>query len=477
MSDERTSTGVRGLDIVLNGGLVSKKTYLLRGDAGAGKTLLGLQFLATGVENDETALCVHLKETKEELEQKAAAVDIDTDGIEFFDMRHDAPEIDGRVESFSPAVDDAELVGELSEKLSDLDPDRVVVDPVTRLRDLFSTDERFREEAIGLARHLRREGTTSLFSYRSAEHDTDLAPLSDGTIELHESARKRTLEVPKSAVAGARDGTHGMRISDDGFEVFPALEPEVHERDFDTEAISSGIPQLDKLLSGGIERGAVTVVAGPTGVGKTTLGTQFMKEAAGRGERSVIYMFEESTETFRERNAGINVPVGKMVEQGALHLEEIEPVKRSAVEFADMVRKEVTENDTDIVMIDGIDGFNVSLRDDRQNLVETIQALTRFLQNMGVTVIIISEHDSMTGDVQATGEGLSYLADNVVLLQHLELRGEIRKAIGVLKKRTSDYERMLREFHITENGVKVGKPMENLQGVLTGTPRIREESD
>lgn len=477
MSDERTSTGVRGLDIVLNGGLVSKKTYLLRGDAGAGKTLLGLQFLAAGVENDETALCVHLKETKAELEQKAAAVGIDTDGINFLNMRNDVAEIDGRVESFSPSVNDAELVGQLSEKLSDLEPDRVVVDPVTRLRDLFSSDDRFREEAIGLARHLRRQDATTLFSYRTAEHDTDLAPLSDGTIELREHARSRTLAVPKSAVAAARDGTHGMRISDDGFEVFPALEPEVHERDFDTETISSGIPQLDKLLNGGIERGAVTVLAGPTGVGKTTLGTQFMKEAAGRGERSVIYMFEESTETFRKRSANINVPVGRMVEQKSLHLEEIEPVKRSAVEFADMVRKEVTRNDTDIVMIDGVDGFNVSLRDDRQNLVETMQALTRFLQNMGVTVIIISEHDSMTGEVQATGAGLSYLADNVVLLQHLELRGEIQKAIGVLKKRTSDYERMLREFHITENGVKVGEPMENLQGVLTGTPRIREESD
>ncbi|WP_255359162.1 ATPase domain-containing protein [Haladaptatus sp. R4] len=229
---------------------------------------------------------------------------------------------------------------------------------------------------------------------------------------------------------------------------------------------------MDQLLDGGIERGTVTVLSGPTGVGKTTFGTQFMKEAAGRGKRSVIYMFEESTETFRERSRAINVPVAEMQDEGRLHLVEVEPVKRSAVEFVDMVRREVETNETDIVMIDGIEGYTLSLRDERQNLVERLQALCRYLKNNGITVILVSEHDSMTGQVKATGKGISYLADNIVLLQHLEVSGEMRKSISVLKKRTSDYEHLLREFEITENGVRVGEPMEDLQGILTGTPRL-----
>ncbi len=142
-----------------------------------------------------------------------------------------------------------------------------------------------------------------------------------------------------------------------------------------------------------------------------------------------------------------------------------------------MVRQEVEANDTDIVMIDGVEGYNVSLRDDRLNLVETMQALCRYLKNMGVTVILITEHDSMTRQVKATGDGMSYLADNIILLQHLELEGELRKAIGVLKKRTSDYERYLREFSITRNGIKVGEPMDDLRGILTGMPRFRDEFD
>ncbi|GAA0245538.1 ATPase domain-containing protein [Haladaptatus pallidirubidus] len=476
MSAEQLSTGIRGLDTVLNGGLTAERSYVLRGDAGAGKTLIGLRFLEAGVERDETSLFVHCSQTLDELREKADSVGIDTEDISFLDARAETQPVDEPRETFATNVSDAELVGRIAERISSLDPDRVVVDPVTRLRHRFSNSERYREEVVGLARHLKERGATVVFACRTDRYDEELSFVDDGRLELRRNERARTLTVPK-APKNAREGSHGMRISDDGIAVFPALDPEVHERDFQPESLSSGIPQVDQLLNGGIERGTTTVISGATGVGKTTFGTQFMKEAAGRGERSVIYMFEESIETFRERSESINVPVKQMVESDSLQLVEIEPVKRSSVEFANMVRREVEAHETDIVMIDGIEGYNVSIRDDRLNLVETMQALCRYLKNMGVTVILITEHDSMTGQVKATGEGISYLADNIIILQHLELEGELRKAIGVLKKRTSDYERFLRKFSITENGIKVGKPMNNLRGMLTGMPQIGGESE
>ncbi|WP_423745733.1 ATPase domain-containing protein (plasmid) [Haladaptatus sp. SPP-AMP-3] len=184
---------------------------------------------------------------------------------------------------------------------------------------------------------------------------------------------------------------------------------------------------------------------------------------------------EKSTETFHERSKAISVPVAQMEERDMLQLVEVESVKRSAVEFADMVRQEVETNETDIVMIDGIEGYTASLRENRLDLVERLQALCRYLKNMGVTVILVSEHDSMTGQVRATGKGIGYLADNIVLLQHLEVSGEMRKAIGVLKKRTSDYEQLLRKFGITPNGITVGEPMDDVQGVLAGMPRLADD--
>ncbi|MCO8254704.1 AAA family ATPase [Haladaptatus sp. AB618] len=470
MAVERQSTGVRGFDIVLNGGLIPNRSYVLHGEAGTGKTVLGLRFLEAGTERDQTGLFVHCSETADELREKANAVDIDADALSFLDLRAEQAESGGERNTFAGNADDDELVGRLADRIDSLSPDRVVIDSSTRLRDLLSSRERFREEVIGLARYLKEDGTTVLFTGRTALND-DLSVVDDGRIELQRTDRTRTLLVPKFP-KNVRKGRHGMRISDDGIAVFPALDPTVHDRDFNPVQLSSGIPQVDQLLDGGIERGTVTVLSGPTGVGKTTFGTQFMKEAAGRGKRSVIYMFEESTETFRERSRAINVPVAEMQDEGRLHLVEVEPVKRSAVEFVDMVRREVETNETDIVMIDGIEGYTLSLRDERQNLVERLQALCRYLKNNGITVILVSEHDSMTGQVKATGKGISYLADNIVLLQHLEVSGEMRKSISVLKKRTSDYEHLLREFEITENGVRVGEPMEDLQGVLTGMPRL-----
>ncbi len=104
-------------------------------------------------------------------------------------------------------------------------------------------------------------------------------------------------------------------------------------------------------------------------------------------------------------------------------------------------------------------GYTLSLRDERQNLVERLQALCRYLKNKGITVILVFEHDTMTGQVKATGKGISHFADDIVLLQHLEISGEMLKSIDVLKKRTSDYEHLLRVFEITENGVTVGEQM------------------
>ncbi|MCL7418656.1 MAG: recombinase RecA, partial [Halalkalicoccus sp.] len=116
--------------------------------------------------------------------------------------------------------------------------------------------------------------------------------------------------------------------------VFPDLIPRQHGREFADETIPSGVPELDQLLYGGLERGTATIITGPTGVGKTTTGIQFMKEAAGRGERSVVYTFEEGRETLIHRCESINMPVGEMLEKGTLRIEEIEPLELSADEFA-----------------------------------------------------------------------------------------------------------------------------------------------
>jgi circadian clock protein KaiC len=198
-----------------------------------------------------------------------------------------------------------------------------------------------------------------------------------------------------------------------------------------------------------------------------------MKEAAGRGERSVVYTFEESRETLMRRCAAINMPVSAMVERGTLAIVPVEPLRFAADEFAALVRQEVEERDARIVMIDSVSGYRLSMRG--QDLVSHLHALCKYLSNMGVTVLLINEVEYLTGDFRITDVGISYLADNVVFLRYLEIDGELRKAIGVIKKRLSDFERTLREVEITRYGIKVGEPLTGLRGILRGVPVLAPE--
>lgn len=284
----------------------------------------------------------------------------------------------------------------------------------------------------------------------------------------------RIVYVTKLRGAAFRGGRHAFRLTAQGMEVFPQLIPAEHGRSFMVETISSGVPELDELLHGGLERGTVTIITGPTGAGKTTLGLVFMKEAAGRGERSVVYTFEESAETLLGRSQAINIPVQVMMERGTLLVTRVEPLRYSADEFARLVCREVEERQTRIVMIDSIAGYRLSIRG--EDLLSRLHALCQYLNQMGVTTLLINEVEAITGQFQATELGISYLADNILFLRYLEIQGELRKAIGVLKKRLSDFEKTLREYEITRYGIKVGRPLTQLRGLLSGQPEWTEPS-
>ena len=475
----RLSTGVERLDEVVGGGYIEGRSYMLHGPAGAGKTILAMHFL-DAAEERETALFVNLEEDLEELQADAASLGFDTDDIEFLDLSPGAEVFteDQSYDVFSSAdVERDPLTEAIIERVEAVDPDRVVVDPLTQLRYVIDDDYQFRKQVVGFTRYLKSRGATVLFTVQeSGQNPTDdLQFISDGYVSLRTDGDRRRVAVPKFRGSATRSGDHAFRVTGEGIEVYPALAPEEHGREVERETLSSGVEEVDDLLHGGLERGSVTIVSGPTGVGKTTLCTQFANQAATRGERSVVYLFEESAGTFRRRSEAVGVPVGEMVESGSLRIEEIEALDLSPQEFAAMVREEVEEHGAGMVMVDGLSGYRLTL-DGEDGMLKQLHALGRYLKNMGVTSLLLDETSAVVGDFRATERNVSYLADNIVFLRHLELGGELRKAVGVLKKRTSDYERTLREFAITEDGVQVGDPLTGLRGVLTGTPEFTGET-
>lgn len=475
----RVSTGIPGLDEIMGGGLLPGRAYLVRGAPGSGKTILGLHFL-TASNHPEKSLLITMGEPEDQLRRNAAVLGFNLDRVSVLDL---SPTSDyfTQVQSydiFSAAeVEREPTTQRIITEIERLHPERVFIDSMTQMRYLATDPHQYHMQVLSFLRYLVSHGATVLFTSEASPQapDEELQFLSDGVIHLAFLPEGRYLSVTKFRGASFLSGRHGMQITDRGIQVFPRLVPGDFTRQFEPEPLSSGIPSLDEMLHGGLERGTVTILSGPTGVGKTTLGMQFMKEAAGRGERSVVYCFEEIVEVLLRRCEGLNIPVRRMMETGNLAIVKIEPLQYGAEELAYLIRQEVEQNRPSLVMIDSLSGYRLSVQG--ADLLGHIHAVCKFLANMGVTVLLVDEVENITGEFRPTRVGVSYLADNIVFLRYLEYKGELRKVIGVLKKRLSGFEKTLREIDVTRYGITVGRPLTNLRGILSGVPVWAEEVD
>ncbi len=473
MGSKRLSTGIRGLDEILYGGFIEGRAYLVRGGPGAGKTTLGLHFLKEGVSRGESVLFITLGETESQIKANAESLGMNLDGVSFLDLSPQSEFFtsEGTYDIFSPAEVEREPIMEsIINSVNEHKPRRVFIDSMTQFRYLATDAFQYRKQALAFFRFLSEKGATVLFTSEGSPEapDDDLQFLADGVINIEKGEQSKTISVSKFRGTDFVSGRHILRIGKGGMRVYPWIPPSESDWEFSLEKIPSGVPELDELLHGGLERGSVTVITGPSGSGKTTLGLQYMKEAAGRGERSVLYTFEENAETIVERSKSINIPVRSMLDNGTLSIAAIEPLRYSLVEFAYMIREEVEKKNTRIVMIDSTSGMSLSIRDSTVSLAESLHAISRYLRSRGVTFLLVSEVYEVTGNMKISEEGISYLADNIIFLRYWEYGGEIHKAIGVLKMRMSDFEKSLRELKITRYGIKVGEPLIDLKGILSG---------
>ncbi|NSW78465.1 MAG: AAA family ATPase [Chthonomonadetes bacterium] len=477
----RISTGISGLDEILGGGLIPQRAYLLRGAPGTGKTLIGLHFLAAGTRR-ENSLFVALDESERKIRQNAASVGLNLRWVHFLDLSPSS-EFFAQAQAydlFAPAeVERSPLTQLLVETVSRLQPQRVFVDSMTHFRYLTPNEFEYRKQVLSFLRFLTEQGATVMFTSESSAlaPDDDLQSLSDGIIHLEMNGGHRRVSVTKMRGSGFRTGVHALRINSQGVHVYPQLLPEPERFTAVQEQISSGVPALDQLLHGGLERGTIVLITGASGVGKTTLGMQFMKEAATRGERSVVYTFEEEVPLILNRCASVGIPAAEMTEQGKISLVKVEPLQHSAIEFAYMVREEVEKHGTRIVMIDSVAGYRLALHG--EDLVGQLHALCKWLQSRGVVTLLINETHTVSGPLLISEVGLSYLADTVLFLRYAEkytpTRAELTRVIGVLKKRLGDFDHTLREFRITSQGIWIGHPISTLRHIVADTPVWEEE--
>ena len=477
------SSGVASLDTILHGGYIVGRLYLVRGQPGTGKTLTGMHFLEEGITRGETVLFIHGEESEAEILANANQFDIDLSEANFLDL---GPESEFFTESKShdlvdPSdVDRDQHTESIYNAIAEINPSRVVIDPITQMRYVEASEYEFRKRILAFMRFLKGRETTVLATTTPAENqqfDVEMQSLADGVIEMERGEGGRRIDIAKHRGYGQADGDHGLEIRSQGLEVFPALIPEQRNRSFDPSQLSSGIEQLDTLIGGGIEEDTVTIISGPTGVGKTTTGSLFLSEAAKGGKNVTLYLFEENEETLTYRLNDLGIPITELREKGTLRVREVEPLALSAEEFATMVRSDIDENGTEIVMIDGIDGYTMALQGKEEELVRKLHSLTRVLKNRGVSVFITDEISTITGVTSATSSNLSYIGDNILFLSYMEMDGELHKVIGALKKRAGGFEQTLREFEISDDGIFVGEPLSGVSGIIDGSPHVTQSDN
>lgn len=471
----RLSSGVPGLDEILTGGLIPGRAYLVRGGPGTGKTIIGLHFLVAGAANNERTLLITMAEPEVQLRRSAEAIGFDLKNIPVLDL---SPTSDyfakmKTYDIFAPSeVEHDPITRAIVERIETIQPQRVFIDTLTQFRYLSTDAFQFRRQVLSFLRYLIEKNATVVFSSESSERDpdADLQFMSDGIIHLSNPEEWRYLCISKFRGSDYRPGLHAMRISKAGMRVFPKLSGENYRQKFEFDVMSSGVTGLDDLLHGGIERATINFLTGPSGTGKTSIGLQFIKEAAARGGRSVLYSFEEEIEIMLRRADSIGISARALKERGTLQLVKIEPMQYFPDEFARIVRREVEEQLTRIVMIDSVAGYRHAMRLGEEEAINHLFALCKYLQNMGVTVIVINETEGGWSENRSTATKMGYLADNIIFLRYLERRTEgsveLRKAVGVLKKRLSDFDKSLREVEITREGLHVGKPLRGISEIL-----------
>jgi circadian clock protein KaiC len=475
---ERCSMGVPGLDAVLDGGLPARRLYLIQGDPGVGKTTLAMQFLMEGARRGEVGLYVTLSETKEEIEVVAKSHGWDLTKIHLYELSTIEAQIRGDSEStfFHPSeVELNRTIGALLAEVEKVQPVRVVFDSLSEMRMLADTPLRYRRQILQLKQFFAGRNSTVLFldDRTSGTHDLQVESIAHGVICLSSESpeygvARRQLTVLKIRGSEFREGNHDLILRRGGLLVFPRLVAGEHHREFVREDFPSGIGELDALLGGGLGRGTSSMFMGPPGTSKSTLALRFAVSAAERGEKALLFIFDETTGTLKNRAAQLGMDMEEHLRNGLIGIQQVDPAEISPGELVHRIRQSVVDDGVRMVVIDSINGYLNAMPAERY-LTLQLHELLAFLNQQGVITIMVLAQQGLVGAMRSIVD-LTYLADTVVLSRYYESRGEVKKALSVIKKRSGNHERTIREMKIGTMGISLGEPLRDLQGVLTGVP-------
>jgi circadian clock protein KaiC len=477
-------SGVPGLDTVLGGGLPEYSFNLIAGGPGSGKTTLAHQIMFANATVERPALYFTvlgeptIKMLRYQRQFSFFDPDLAGSAIQFINLSAEVMEKDlGEVQQ--------RIVSEIERAK----PGIVVVDSFRTVGGRHGSSELGATFALDqfvqrLAMHLTTWEVTSflLGEYTEEEQRNPVFTVADGILWLSQATDRnsvvRKLQVMKTRGRAPMPGLHTFRITDDGLQIYPRIPEQTRKRQLPKrERLSTGVPGLDEMIGGGVIAGDAVMLTGPAGSGKSTVATQFMAAGLAKGENGVIAVFEEYPEQYIARADARNADVGKMIKGGKLEVIYLRPLDLSVDEALAAILEAVERLGAKRVVIDSLSGFEVALAPTfREDFRESLYRLVGTLTATGVTVFMTAEVSERFTDARFTSENVSFITDEILVQRYVEIEGELRRVIAVVKMRGSDHSHKFRTYEVTPKGVIVGGALTEYDGIITGVPVLRAKA-
>ncbi|MGC9400218.1 MAG: circadian clock protein KaiC [Anaerolineae bacterium] len=480
-SVEKLATGVEGFDQVAKGGLPKGRTTLVSGTAGSGKTVLAAQFLAEGIQKaEESGVFVTFEESASDIRRNIASLGWDVLRWEregrwrFVDA---SPQIDKEA-IVTGAYDLGALMARIEYAVREIDATRVALDSLGAVFSRFDNPSLIRTELLRIASVLKRMGVTALMT---AERNRDYGNITRYGIEefvadnvivlrnvLEEGKRRRTLEILKFRGTGHNKGEYPFTITPGGgIVVIPLSSLELRQRSSNVR-ITSGNAELDAMCDGGFFRDSIILVSGATGTGKTLMCTEFIAGGVNQGERTLLFAFEESREQLFRNAIGWGRDFEKMEQEGLLKVVCEYPEVAGLEDHLLKMRSIIETYKPNRVAVDSLSAL------ERISTVkgfrEFVIGLTSFIKHQEIAGLFTSTTPTLLGGTSVTETHISTITDSIILLRYVEMHGEMRRGITVLKMRGSMHDKEIREFTIDDKGMHIGLPFRNVAGILAGNP-------
>ena len=477
---EKLATGIPGLDLITEGGLPAARTTLLTGTAGSAKTVFAVQFLAEGISRGQNGVFVTFEESPEDIRANMLSLGWDIVGLEeqgkwaFVDASPQPEET-----MVAGAYDLGALMARIEAAVTRIKARRVSLDSLGAIFTQFSDAAVVRRELFRISSALKRMKVTSLMT---AERNNEYGEISRFGVEefvadnviilrnvLEDEKRRRTIETLKFRGTHHQKGEYPFTvIPGEGVIVIPLSAIELKQRSTNIR-ITSGNDMLDQMCGGGFFRDSIILVTGATGCGKTLMCTEFIAGGASKSERSLLFAFEESRDQLFRNAHGWNVDFEQMEREGLLKVVCVYPESAGLEDHLIHMKKTIDEFKPNRLAVDSLSALErvSTLKGYREFVI----GLTSFIKHQEIGGLFTATTPTLLGGSSVTEAHISTITDSIILLRYVEMFGEMRRGLTVLKMRGSMHDKDIREFTIDGKGMHVGKPFHTVSGILSGFPQ------